>query len=60
MRVQDVTPEYIRAMQAAGFKFDIDDVIAAKVQDITPAFIERARKHGFKNLTLRKLIQLKP
>jgi len=59
MRVQDVTPEYIKALQAAGFKFDIDEVIGAKIQDVTPEFIENARKHGFQNLTLQKLIQLK-
>jgi hypothetical protein len=59
MRIQNVTPEYIKALQAAGLKFDVNDVIAAKIQDITPEFIEAARKHGFQNLTLRKLIELK-
>jgi len=56
---QDVTPEYIKALQAAGFKLGINDLISAKVQDVTPEFIERAQKHGFKDLTLQKLIQLR-
>jgi hypothetical protein len=59
MRVQDVTPEYIKALQSAGYKFDVGDIISAKVQDVTPEFIDRAKRHGFKDLTLQKLIQLR-
>ena len=59
MRVPDVTPEYVKALQAAGYKFSINDIISAKVQDVSPEFIERAQKHGFKDLTLQKLIQLR-
>jgi hypothetical protein len=57
--VQDVTPEYIKALQSAGYKFGVSDLISARVQDVTPEFIERAQKHGFKDLTLQKLIQLR-
>jgi len=59
MRIQGVTPEYIRGLEAAGFKFTVDEVISAKIQQITQEFIEKAVKHGFQNLTLDKLIQLK-
>ena len=59
MRVQGVTADYIKTLQAAGFKVELDEAIGAKVQGITPEFIESARKHGFKDLTLEKLIQLK-
>ena len=51
MKVQDVTPEYIKALQAARLNPSINDVINAKVQDVTPEFIARARQHGFKDLT---------
>ena len=49
----------LRALQAAGFKPDIDDVISAKVMGVTPEFIRQAQSHGFKNLDLHKIIQLK-
>jgi len=54
-----VTPEYLKALQTAGFKFDIDDAVGAKVQGVTPEFIEKVRQHGFKDLTLEKLIHLR-
>jgi hypothetical protein len=57
--VQGVSEDFIKGLQAAGFKPDVDEVIGAKVQGITPQFIELARSHGFKNLDLDKLIQLK-
>ncbi len=58
--MQGVTPEYVKALQAAGLKdLKADDVIAAKVQGITPEFIEEAHKHGFKDLDLEKLLALK-
>jgi hypothetical protein len=59
MKVQGVTAEYFKALQAAGFKVDIDEAIGAKVQGITPEFIAKAKSHGFKDLTLDKLIALK-
>jgi len=57
--VQGVTADYIKALQAAGFKPDVDDVISAKVMGVTPEFIRQAQSHGFKSLDLQKIIQLK-
>jgi hypothetical protein len=58
--VQGITPEFIHAMQSAGFgELKIHDLIGAKVQGITPEFIEKVRSHGFKDLTFRQLISLK-
>jgi len=57
--VQGVTADYIKGLQAAGFKPDVAEIVGAKVQGITPQFIELAKSHGFKNLDLDKLIQLK-
>jgi hypothetical protein len=59
MRIQGVTAEYVKSLQAAGLKFDVDDIVRAKIQGVTKEFIERAIKHGFRDLSLDKLIQLK-
>jgi hypothetical protein len=59
MKVQGVTPEFIKALQAAGFKPDVDEIIGARVQGVTPEFIERVKQHGFKDLTLEKIIRLR-
>jgi hypothetical protein len=59
LKVHDITPEYRRAMEAAGYKLDAEDLIAAKVMDVTPEFIQSVLAHGFKNLSMDQLIQLK-
>jgi beta-lactamase regulating signal transducer with metallopeptidase domain len=47
MKIQDVTPEYARAMSELGFgKLSADDLIACKIQDVTPEFIANLKKNG--------------
>jgi len=38
MRVQDVTPEYIKALQAAGYKLSVNDIIAPRCRMSRPEF----------------------
>ena len=59
MKVQDVTPEYRKSLETAGFKLNVSELINAKVMDITPEFIKQVRTHGFKDLNMDKIIQLK-
>lgn len=48
MKIQNVTPEYARAMANAGFgKPSADDLVACKVQGVTPEYIEQLKKQGF-------------
>jgi hypothetical protein len=54
-----VTSEDIKGLQGAGLKFDVNELIGAKIQGITKEFVESAVKHGFQDLSLEKLIQLK-
>jgi hypothetical protein len=59
MKVQGIDADYLRKMQAAGFKLDVEDAISAKVMGVTPEFIEKVRSHGFKDLSMEQLIGLK-
>jgi len=43
MKVQGITPDYVREMKAAGFKLDADDLIAMKVQGVTPEYAKQLR-----------------
>ena len=47
MKIQDVTPEYARAMSKVGFgKLSADDLIACKIQGVTPEYIAEMKKQG--------------
>jgi uncharacterized protein YnzC (UPF0291/DUF896 family) len=46
--VQDVTPEYVREIQALGFKPSVNELIGMKVQDVTPEYIKALQAAGFK------------
>ncbi len=43
MKVQGITPEYVREMKQAGFKVDADDLVGMKVQGITPEYAKQMR-----------------
>lgn len=48
MKIQNVTPEYARAMANAGFgKPSADDLVACKIQGVTPEYIAELKKQGF-------------
>jgi beta-lactamase regulating signal transducer with metallopeptidase domain len=48
LKVQDVTPEYIRQMRATGLDPSIDEIIGMRVHDVDPAFVQRVREMGYK------------
>jgi len=57
MKVQDITVEYVRAMNQLGFgKLSADDLIACKVQDVTPEFIAKLKKDGLEVKTVQDAI----
>jgi beta-lactamase regulating signal transducer with metallopeptidase domain len=43
LKVQGVTPEYVREMRASGMKVDADDLVAMKVQGVTPEYVKQMR-----------------
>ena len=58
LKIQDVTPEYVRGMQQQGLHPDADSLIAMRVQDITPEYIGELRHEGL-NPNQDQLIGLK-
>lgn len=58
LKVQGVTPEYIREMRSAGFDTSINNLVAMKVQGITPEYLKEIRASGLKPDT-HDLIALK-
>jgi len=58
MKIQGVTPAYIRAIQAAGLKPTADELIGMKVQGVTPEYIQELHAAGLK-LDVDELIGMK-
>jgi beta-lactamase regulating signal transducer with metallopeptidase domain len=58
LKVQGVTPEYVREMQAAGLKANADDLVGMKVQGITPEYVKQLRASGLQ-LNADDLIAMK-
>jgi beta-lactamase regulating signal transducer with metallopeptidase domain len=48
LKVQGVTPEYVRAIHDLGFQPDADGLVGLKVQGVTPEYIKELRALGFK------------
>ena len=48
MRVQDVTPEYVRDIRALGLKPRRDEIITMRVQGVTRNTSRRCKRPGFK------------
>lgn len=47
MKVQDVTPEYVRGMHELGLHPDVDGLVGMKVQGVTPEYVKELRSLGF-------------
>jgi beta-lactamase regulating signal transducer with metallopeptidase domain len=60
MKIQNVTPEYARAMATAGFgKPTADQLVACKMQGITPEYIAQLKQQGFEVNSLNDAISYK-
>jgi beta-lactamase regulating signal transducer with metallopeptidase domain len=46
LKIQDVTPTYVRLIREAGLQVDADKLVAMKIQDVTPEFVHDIRSLG--------------
>ena len=59
-RDHGVTPDYIEAMAAVGYKgLPIETLIRLRDHGVTPDYVEEARKRGFKDLPADEIIRLR-
>jgi beta-lactamase regulating signal transducer with metallopeptidase domain len=58
LRVQGVTPAYVRAIHDAGLQPNVDELVAMKVQGVSPEYIRDLRAQGF-NPSLEEIIAFK-
>ena len=58
LKVQGVTPDYVRQMHALGFSLDAEELVALKVQGVTPQYVQEMRATGLK-LTADHLVGMK-
>ena len=58
MKIQDVTPEYVRELQEQGLHPDVNNLIAMRVQGITPEYVRGLRASGL-NPDQNQIIALK-
>lgn len=58
LKIQDVTPEYVRELHAQGLQPDANNLIAMRVQGITPEYVRDLRASGL-NPDQEQLIALK-
>src|SRR5215831_12078838 len=47
LKIQGVTPEYIREMHELGLRADADGIVGMKVQGVTPEYVKELRGLGF-------------
>lgn len=58
LKVQDVTPEYVRGLQEQGLHPDAEQLIAMRVQGVTPEYVREFRGTGL-NPSVDQLIGLR-
>src|SRR5579859_5958170 len=46
MKIQGVTPEYVRELNEQGLHPDVNNLIAMRVQDVTPEYVRGLRESG--------------
>lgn len=58
LKIQDVTPEYVREMREQGLNLDVNNLIAMRVQGIGPEYVKELQAAGLR-LDANQIVALK-
>lgn len=58
MKIQDVTPEYVRNMHEQGLHPDVNQLVSMRIQDVTPEYIRDVHSLGF-NPSVDQFVSMK-
>ncbi len=59
LKIEGVTPEYVRKMRAAGVNASPQELVAMKIQGISPDYVTRVRAAGWSDASDAQLIAMK-
>jgi len=59
LALMDVSPAYIRSMQAVGYRLTLDQYMKMRIFNVTPEFIRELEDAGYSNVPAEKLIAMK-
>jgi bla regulator protein blaR1 len=59
MKIQGVTPEYVKQMRAAGVNASPSELVAMKIQGISPDYVTKTRAAGWGDASVGQLIAMK-
>jgi beta-lactamase regulating signal transducer with metallopeptidase domain len=59
LKIQGVTPQYIRDMRATGLNPSVRELISMRAVGVTPEYVSKVHSAGWNDVTVRELISMK-